>query len=84
MELESAESDFLVGDVVVSTCNGIIPILFEITESPHASFDEYVRCRSMSGVISYWLAINEIRTATTAEVQANRRLEAEHALAEVS
>ncbi|MDQ8954521.1 hypothetical protein RFH42_16345 [Acinetobacter rudis] len=82
---DTTDQDYAIGDVVVSTRNSVIPVLFEIVEEPNASFDGYVQCRSMSRVIVYWLAISEIRTATTAELKVKHRLsETEQSLAEVS
>ncbi|WP_111861373.1 hypothetical protein [Acinetobacter sp. CFCC 10889] len=86
-ELESTESDFLVGDVVVSTCDDVEPYLFTVIAIERNSGEELVHCRMFGYLIGFscMLAINEIRTATVAELHANRRLtEAEHALAEVS
>ena len=68
-------TEFEVGDLVVSACDGVIPILFKTIEVQHASFDEYVGCQSMSGLITYYLAINEIRHATPSEIKAGHRIE---------
>jgi len=78
--------DFLIGDVVVSLCDAINPVLFEVRELAHATYPEFIKCRPISGGDYFcWLAVNEIRTATPSELQAKRRLsEAELALAEVS
>ena len=86
MELESTENDFLVGDVVVSLCDSINPKLFEIQELAHATYPEFIKCKPIPNEDYFcWLAVNEIRTATLAELSAKRRLtEAEQALAEVS
>ncbi|MFW1859152.1 hypothetical protein [Acinetobacter defluvii] len=86
-ELESTESDFLVGDVVVSTCDDVEPCLFTVIAIEHNSGEELVKCRMFGCLIGFscMLATNEIRHATVAELHAKRRLnEAEHALAEVS
>lgn len=86
-EVQSEDNrEFLVGDVVVSLCDGINPCLFEIQEAEHASYDEFVKCKplgSQTGFVCF-LAINEIRHASVAELNANRRLSnAEMALGEV-
>ncbi|WP_333669425.1 hypothetical protein [Acinetobacter guillouiae] len=83
---KSFDVDFLTGDVVVSLCDGITPELFEVRELPHMTYPEFIKCRPIpNGKYFCWLAVNEIRPATTAEIQANRRLtEVEQALAEVS
>ncbi|OTG85561.1 hypothetical protein B9T31_12280, partial [Acinetobacter sp. ANC 4558] len=78
--------DFLVGDVIVSLCNAINPVLFEVRELAHVTYPEFIKCRPIpNGDYFCWLAVNEIRTATPSELQANRRLsKTELALAEVS
>ena len=79
LELESTESDFLVGDVVVFIY-GYKPHLLMTVD---AVLDEGL----FIGVSEYRQAFSskDIRQATVAELHANRRLtEAEHALAEVS
>ena len=87
-EVQSEDNrEFLVGDVVVSLCDGINPCLFEIQEAEHASYDEFLKCKplhSQTGFVCF-LAINEIRHASVAELNAKRRLTAtEQALGEVS
>ncbi len=66
---------FEVGDFVVSECDEDIPILFETIEMQHASFDWCVGCRSMSGLITCYLAINKIRHATPQEIKTGHRIE---------
>ncbi len=79
-----SEAEFLVGDVVVSTLDTVIPELFEVQEEPHHSYEEYVMCKPLNHVYKCWLALNEIRPATVAELNANRRLsDVEMALGEV-
>ena len=81
MELESTESDFLVGDVVV-LINGDDDSLYEFSKvNTVLNAKCYITKPRKAKMLCVW--IREIRTATTAEVQANRRLEAEHAVAEV-
>ncbi|RYL25214.1 hypothetical protein EWP19_12965 [Acinetobacter piscicola] len=85
LELESTESDFLVGDVVV------------FKNQISTSYGDYVFPTGLFTVIALaknslafkevcgFFDICDIRQATVAELHANRRLtEAEHALAEVS
>ena len=77
--------EFLIGDVVVSTLDAVVPELFEVCEHPHQSYEEYVMCKPLNHVYKCWLALNEIRHATVAELNAKRRLtNAEIALGEVS
>jgi hypothetical protein len=69
--------DYLIGDVVVSLCDGINPNLFEVKEAEHASYEEFIKCRPVgcpTGFVCF-LAINEIRHATVAELKAKRRLD---------
>lgn len=70
-------SDFLVGDVVVSLCSGVVPVLFEIRELAHATYLEFIKCRpTPNGDYFCWLAVNEIRHASVAELNTGKRLEA--------
>ena len=79
-ELESNE-DFLIGDVVV-LINGDDDSLYEFSKvNTVLNAKCYITKPRKAKMLCVW--IREIRTATTAEVQANRRLEAEHAVAEV-
>ncbi|WP_423854931.1 hypothetical protein [Acinetobacter guillouiae] len=80
---KSFEVDFLPGDVVVLTSVGTKDELLEIIE--HKYTDDLYRVKILSSGACGPVFKNEIRPATTAEIQANRRLtEAELALAEVS
>lgn len=86
-ELESTESDFLVGDVVVLTKE------LNFVDRDFNT-DELLRVVSRTRFGGIGITLDdisviyvdslEIRTATVAELHANRRLEAEHAVAEVS
>lgn len=83
MELESTESDFLVGDVVVLTATGTNDVLLEIVQ--HKYTNNVYRVRILKTGTYGPIHKDQIRNATIAEIQANRRLtEAEQALAEVS
>ena len=83
MELESIENDFLIGDVVVLTVKGTRGLLLEIIE--HKYTNDLYRVKIISTGACGPIHKDQIRTATVAELQANRRLtEAEQALAEVS
>ncbi len=78
-ELESTESDFLVGDVVVSVGN-FVESLFFVVSTGEDLLVQHAKTKRI-----YKALINRVRHATVAELYANRRLtEAEHALAEVS
>ncbi|MFW1664632.1 hypothetical protein [Acinetobacter ursingii] len=70
-------SDFVIGDVVVSILDAVIPELFEVCEQPHKSYPEFVMCKPMNHEYKCWLAINEIRSATPAELHARKRLSAD-------
>jgi|GEM_PF-384622 len=75
------QQDFVVGDVVVSLCDGITSELFEVRELAHATYPEFIKCRPLKNSTYFcWLAVNEIRHATTAELKARKRLEAPVAL----
>lgn len=77
--------EFLIGDIVVSTLDAVIPELFEVCEQPHESYAEYTMCKPLNCEYKCWLALSEIRLATQAELNAKRRLtDAEMALGEVS
>lgn len=81
---KSLDVDFLLGDVVVLTKPYYTTDLEElfIFEEFHSNLDMY-EIESKSYLLHVFA--NEIRPATTAEIQANRRLtEAEQALAEIS
>ena len=79
MELESTESDFLVGDVVVYADQHMVPGLRTVVSNNSGR----IILRGPSGKTNS--EGFSIRHATVAELHANRRLtEAEHALAEVS
>ena len=76
-------ADFLLGDVVVLTAAGTIDELLEIIE--HKYTDDLYRVKILSSGACGPVSKDEIRTASIAEIQANRRLtQAEQALAEVS
>ncbi|WP_254433798.1 hypothetical protein [Acinetobacter sp. Marseille-Q1618] len=83
MELESTESDFLVGDVVVLTAAGTKDVLLEIIQ--HKYTNDLYRVRILKTGACGPIHKDQIRNASVAELHANRRLnEAELALAEVS
>lgn len=86
-EITSFNSDFVVGDMVVSACEGVIPNIFEVVEAEHGTYEEFIKCRPLgckTGFVCF-LAINEIRHASVAELSAQRRItNSEQALAEVS
>ena len=82
-ELESPESDFLIGDVVV-LINGDDDSLYEFSKV-NTVLDAkcYIAKPRKAKMLCVW--IREIRPASIIELSANRRLtEAEQALAEVS
>ena len=82
-ELESTKSDFLVGDVVVLTDYCISFKSNDLFEVQNKTLSRLWSIKSSNHLIL--ASSEEIRTATVAELQANRRLtEAEQALAEVS
>ena len=84
-ELESTKSDFLVGDAVVLGTTALNATLKPF-DGIYNILEVYEN--TVCILIDFWtLTLNKkfIRTATVAELHANRRLtEAEHALAEVS
>lgn len=41
------QQDFVVGDVVVSLCDGITSELFEVRELAHAIYPEFIKCRPL-------------------------------------
>lgn len=86
-EVTTHNSDFVVGDMVVSVCEGVIPNIFEVVEAEHGSYDEFIKCKPLeckTGFVCF-LAINEIRHATVAELSARRRItKSEQTLEEVS
>lgn len=86
-EVTTHNSDFVVGDMVVSVCEGVIPNILEVVEEEHGSYDEFIKCKPLgckTGFVCF-LAINEIRHASVAELSAQRRItNSEQALAEVS
>lgn len=88
LELESTESDFLVGDVVV-----LSPYAGDFAKSNNALYElvafenklKTLAILSIKNGVEVRSGIEHLRHATVAELHANRRLtEAEHALAEVS
>ena len=80
---KSFDVDFLPGDVVVLTAAGTKNELLEIIK--HKYSNDLYRVKVLSSGACGPIYKDEIRPATTAEIQANRRLtEAEQALAEVS
>lgn len=80
---KECDADFLPGDVVVLTSAGTKDELLEIIE--HKYTDDLYRVKILSSGACGPIYKDEIRPATTAEIQANRRLTpAEQALAEVS
>ena len=84
-ELESTESDFLVGDVVVSIESNIEQLLTVTKITRHPLNSKMNMVNYEGGRHFGWVHESYLRLATVAELHANRRLtEAEHALAEVS
>ena len=80
---KSFDVDFLPGDVVVLTAAGTKNELLEIIK--HKYSNDLYRVKVLSSGACGPIYKDEIRTASIAEIQANRRLtEAEQALAEVS
>ena len=80
---KSFDADFLPSDVVVLTSAGTKDELLEIIE--HKYKDDLYRVKILSSGACGPVSKDDIRPATIAEIQANRRLtEAEQALAEVS
>lgn len=85
-EITTYNSDFVVGDMVVSVCEGIIPNIFEVMEAEHYSYDEFIKCKPLGSKTGFvcFLAINDIRHASVAELSTQRRItKSEQALAEV-
>lgn len=86
-EVTTHNCDFVVGDMVVSVCEGVIPNIFEVVEEEHGSYDEFIKCKPLgckTGFVCF-LAINEIRHATVSELSARSRIsKSEQELAEVS
>ncbi|WP_162626667.1 hypothetical protein [Acinetobacter sp. CFCC 10889] len=85
MELESTESDFLVGDAVVLDTT-VLNAILKPFEGIYNVLEVY-ECTVCVLIDFGTLILNKkfVRHATVAELHANRRLtEAEHALAEVS
>ena len=73
--VKTINSDYLKGDVVVSLCDSVVPELFEVRELPHVTYPEFVKCRPYpNGDYFCWLAVNEIRKASTTELKFKRRL----------
>ncbi|MGR3977554.1 hypothetical protein FW754_07695 [Acinetobacter sp. 1207_04] len=82
-ELELTSNDFLVGDVVVLTDYCISFKSNDLFEVQNKTLSRLWSIKSNNHLIL--ASSKEIRSATLAELQANRRLtEAEQALAEVS
>ena len=91
MELESTESDFLVGDVVCVTeawrpnTNNLYVFENAVGDTAQVSLFKSGISKTMAIAAGFCVSVRNIRQATVAELHANRRLtEAEHALAEVS
>lgn len=70
------KDNFLPGDIVVSICKSVNPILFEVREEEHASYEEFVKCKPLGRTTGFvcFLAINEIRHANVQELNAGKRL----------
>ena len=90
-ELELTSNDFLVGDVVCITeawrpnANNLYVFENAIGDSVQVSLFAHGISRAIAIAAGFCVSIENIRHATVAELQANRRLtEAEQALAEVS
>ena len=89
-ELESTESDFLVGDVVCITeawrpnTNNLYVFENVIGDTAQVSLFSSGISKTMAIAAGFCVSVKNIRHTTVAELHANRRLtEAEHALAEV-
>lgn len=82
-DMPASNYDFLTGDVVVLTAKGTRGVLLEIIE--HKYTRDLYRVKTLSTGFCGPIHKDQIRIATVAEIQANRRLtEAEQAIAEVS